>query len=79
MKDYRFSAKRKPIVFSFLLSCFMSLMVSGIATIQALGVNPDFILNWTKAWLFSWMIAFPMVTIVTPLVERILPILVKKA
>lgn len=78
MKDYRFPAKRKRIVFSFMLSCLMSFLVSGIATYQTLGVNPEFIQSWIRAWLSSWVVAFPIVTIVAPLVEELLPFFVKE-
>lgn len=77
LKDHRFPAKQKRIVFSFFLSCMMSFLVSGIATIQTLGRSPDFVHSWFKAWLCSWVVAFPIVIVVAPLVEGLLPFFVK--
>jgi len=77
MKDYRLPAKFETFVFSFLLSCFMSLIVSGIAIFQAVGIEPVFMQQWLIAWLSSWVVAFPIVTVVAPLVEKLLPYFVK--
>ncbi len=63
---HRFS----PIVFGFLLSGFMSLIVAGIATLRTLGLHPEFAGHWANAWLPAWCIAFPVVLFVAPLVRR---------
>jgi hypothetical protein len=62
----------EPIAFGFLLSAMMSFLVSGIATVIAVGIGPDLPLNWLAAWLPSWAIAFPTVLVVAPFVRRIL-------
>lgn len=60
-----------PILFGFFLSGLMSLIVSGIATWRALGVDLDFPMRWTTAWGASWAVAFPTVLVVAPLVRRL--------
>lgn len=60
-----------PILFGFLLSGLMSLIVSGIATAQALGLGGNFLFSWLTSWLGSWAVAFPTVLVVAPLVRRI--------
>ncbi len=48
----------EPIVFGLLLSGLMSLVVSGIATWNALGFVPNFAPQWLASWLFlhgSWV------------------------
>ena len=60
------------IAFGLLLSCLMSLLVSGFATLMALGLSPEFPLHWLKAWLPSWALAFPVVLVVAPFVRRVL-------
>lgn len=60
-----------PLVFGALLSGFMSLIVSGIATARALGLPPDFLARWLSAWLAAWTVAFPAVLVVAPMVRRI--------
>ncbi|WP_237154933.1 DUF2798 domain-containing protein [Oryzibacter oryziterrae] len=64
-----FPARAAPILFGFLLSGFMSLMVSGIATYRS--AASDFVGHWMASWLSSWLVAFPVVLVVAPLVRRI--------
>lgn len=65
-------ARFEPIVFGLLLSGFMSLLVSGVATLLALGLAPNLVPAWLGAWLSSWVIAFPAVLVVAPLVRGVL-------
>jgi hypothetical protein len=65
-----------PYAFGFLLSGFMSLLVSGVATALSKGVDGHFPLAWMTAWLPSWAIAFPIVLVVAPVVRRIVAYLV---
>lgn len=60
------------IAFGLLLSCFMSLLISGVATFLAVGPGSGFVANWLSAWLSSWIIAFPSVLVVAPFVRRVL-------
>lgn len=69
--------KYAPILFGFLLSCFMSLIVSGIATFRAVGFPEDFLMLWGSAWLSSWAVAFPVVLVVAPIVRRMIARIVR--
>lgn len=60
------------IAFGLLLSCFMSLLISGVATVLASGPGAGFVMAWAQAWLSSWAIAFPTVLVVAPMVRRVL-------
>lgn len=59
-----------PLLFGFLLSGMMSFVVSGIATLRAVGPAEGFPGLWLAAWIPSWMVAFPTVLIVAPIVRR---------
>ena len=59
------------LVFGFLLSGLMSLVVSGISTFRAVGWVPDFLGLWSAAWFTAWLVAFPIVVIAAPLVGRL--------
>lgn len=59
-----------PLLFGFLLSGMMSFVVSGIATFRAVGPVDGFSGLWLAAWLPSWLVAFPTVLIVAPIVRR---------
>lgn len=65
-----FPARLAPLLFGFLLSALMSLVVSGISTFRHAGWVDDFGRLWIGAWLPSWMIAFPIVLVVAPLARR---------
>jgi hypothetical protein len=55
-----------PVLFALVLSGLMSLLVSGVTTIRAVGVASSFIEIWAVAWLTSWPIAFPVVLVAAP-------------
>lgn len=59
------------IAFGLILSGLMSFIISGVATLRAVGVLPDFFSLWMAAWLPSWAVAFPAVLIVAPITRRI--------
>lgn len=58
-------------LFSLLLSGLMSLLVSGVATWQTIGLIAGFAGKWLSAWLGSWAVAFPSVMVMAPLVRRV--------
>jgi hypothetical protein len=60
-----------PILTGFLLSGFMTLIISGIATFRNLGLTEDFVNRWLAAYLNGWVISFPTVLVVAPLVRRL--------
>ncbi|TFL17702.1 DUF2798 domain-containing protein [Jannaschia formosa] len=60
-----------PILFGLILSGLMSLLVSGIATVRAVGLSDGVLALWLGNWLSSWAIAFPAVLIVAPLARRL--------
>ena len=63
-----------PILFGFLLSGLMSLVVSGIATVRAVGLVDGF----PALWMSSWLVAFPTVLVVAPLVRRLVAGIVRE-
>ena len=71
------SARFAPVVFGFVLSALMSLLVSGIATFRTAGPVDGFTGLWISAWLPSWLIAFPVVLVVAPVARRVVQGLVK--
>ena len=63
-------ARFSTILFSFILSLFMSFVVSGIATYSAIGFIDEFVVTWMTSWR-SWLVAFPTVLVVAPLTRKI--------
>lgn len=72
-------ARYAPILFGFILSGLMSLLVSAISTLRAVGPGADFLDLWVGAWLTAWLIAFPVVLLVAPLTRRVAQHLVGKS
>ena len=64
-------ARYAPVLFGFILSALMSLLVSGIATFRNAGLADGFLAAWIGAWLPSWAIAFPVVLLAAPLTRRL--------
>ena len=62
--------KFAPMLFGFILSGLMSLLVSGIATFRATGAVPHFPSLWASAWLTAWLFAFPIVLFVAPVTRK---------
>jgi hypothetical protein len=71
------SPRFAPVLFGFILSGFMSFVVSGIATFRNSGLVDSFSGIWIGAWLPSWLIAFPVVLLVAPLARGAVEMLVK--
>jgi hypothetical protein len=67
------------IVMPLLLSIFMTCIVSGISTLRSLGPVPGFVGLWLGAWAWSWLVAFPTMLLVMPLVRKATAALVRQS
>lgn len=63
----RYNAVAMPLV----LSGLMTIIVSGISTLNAIGFAPGWGGKWFSAWLLSWAVAFPVMVFVLPVARRI--------
>lgn len=70
-RDHRLAARWAPLMTSLLLCVFMCGFVSLVATVQAAGLSPDIGMAWMKAWGVSFLLAFPVVLVVMPVVRAI--------
>ena len=66
-----FPRRSATFVFAFLLSGFMTFVVSGVATLVALGPIAGFVSVWLRSWITAWIIAFPALLLIRPLVHRL--------
>lgn len=69
-------ARRAALVMPLLLSVFMTFVVSLVSTLRGIGLAADFLPIWLSAWGISWVIAFPTLLVVLPLVRRLTALLV---
>ncbi|MFK0684021.1 DUF2798 domain-containing protein [Ochrobactrum sp. BD67] len=68
-------ARYASIVMPFILSIMMTFIVSLIATAKSLGLtNPDLASSWMGAWGLSWVVAFPVLLAILPVVRRLVAI-----
>ena len=75
--QYKIPRKYAPFVMPFILSLFMTCIISGISTMHSIGINAAALHAWPSAWLLSWMIGFPTLLIVLPIVRRIVAAIVE--
>ena len=64
-------ARYAQLLFAFILSGMMSLLVSGISTWLSVGFTAQLPQAWVGSWLPSWLIAFPAVLVLAPLTRRV--------
>lgn len=69
----RYNAIAVPLLLSLLMTC----IVSGIATVNSIGLAADLLEKWMRAWGLSWVVAFPIMLFVLPLVRRIVIVFVE--
>ena len=67
----RLPQRYAPFLMPLVLSVFMSAIVSAVATAASVGVGPDFVVSWPSAWGASWIVAFPSLLLLLPVVRRI--------
>lgn len=76
--ELMFPKRFAPALFGLILSGFMSLLVSGIATYRAAGIAPGFLGLWAAGWITAWLVAFPAVLVLAPLTRRAVGALVAR-
>ncbi|TIS62582.1 MAG: DUF2798 domain-containing protein [Mesorhizobium sp.] len=64
-------ARYASVVSPLVLSLLMTFIVSFISTLKSLGLHHDLPAIWLTAWGLSWLVAFPTLLLVLPVVRRI--------
>ncbi|AXT28664.1 DUF2798 domain-containing protein [Ruegeria sp. AD91A] len=57
-------------IFGLIMSGLMSCIVTGIATVKAVGFHPETLSDWMASWAFCWPIAFTVILVLGPSVKR---------
>ncbi|WP_371809821.1 DUF2798 domain-containing protein [Ruegeria sp. HKCCD6428] len=58
-------------IFGLIMSGLMSCIVTGIATVKAVGFHPETLGDWMASWAFCWPIAFTVILVLGPSVKRL--------
>jgi Protein of unknown function (DUF2798) len=72
----KLSHRWQGVALPLILSIMMTTIISGVSTAKALGLGPGFASAWLIAFGVSWIVAFPTLLIVLPLVRRIVSLIV---
>lgn len=75
----RLPARYAVIVAPLVLSIVMTCIVSAVATLRSLGPAPTALAVWPSAWAMSWLVAFPTLLAIQPLVRRLVGLIVEPA
>jgi hypothetical protein len=67
------------LVMPLLLSVVMTCIVSLVSTLRSVGLTADLLRIWLSAWALSWLVAFPTLLVVLPLVRRLTAAIVESA
>jgi Protein of unknown function (DUF2798) len=65
------------LVLPLVMSVFMTCVVSGVSIARVRGVGTGFVEAWLPAWGLSWLVAFPVLLAIMPLVGRVVGLLVE--
>lgn len=65
-------------IFSFLVTMFMSFVISGVLVVVNLGIVDSFLIIWLHAWWKAWLVAFPSVLFIIPVVRKLMARIMKK-
>ena len=69
--------KLSKLLFPFILSGMMSCLISGITTLKAVGLIPNFFGLWMSAWIIAGLFAFPSVMICAPIAQKLVQWILK--
>lgn len=70
--------KLEPVLFGFVLSGLMSLLVSGISTLRVVGTEEGYFNIWFGAWITAWFFAFPAVLVVAPVARKLVSVALRQ-
>lgn len=65
------SRKHHKLVFSFFMALLMSAIMSFVISVFNVGMVTNIVTIWLQAWSFAFIVAFPTITIISPLVHKL--------
>ena len=70
--------KHQKIVFAFFMALLMSCIMSLVISIFNVGLVSNIIHVWLRAWAFAFIVAFPTLTVVAPIVHKLVSLVLKE-
>lgn len=71
MMRLRLGPRQAPLVMALLLSIAMTMVVSAVSSLRGVGLGPSFLGIWLSAWGLSWIVAFPTLLVLLPVVRQV--------
>lgn len=65
------SRKYQRVVFSFFMALLMSCIMSLVISVFNVGLVSNIISIWLRAWGFAFVVAFPTILVVAPIVHKL--------
>ncbi len=65
------------LVFAFLMALFMSGLMSLVISVYNMGLVSNIIDIWFHAWPFAFVIAFPTIMMVAPVVDKLTHLIIQ--
>lgn len=69
--------KHHKIVFAFFMALLMSCIMSFVISVFNVGFVNNIVYVWLKAWAFAFAVAFPTITVVSPIVHKLVNAVLK--
>ena len=70
-------ARFATVVMPFFLSIVMTCIISFVSTLRGVGWVPGMIHLWLGSWGISWLVAFPTLLVMLPLVRKLTGLVVQ--
>ena len=72
------SSKHHKVVFSFFMALLMSGIMSFVISVFNVGLANNIVSIWLKAWSFAFIVAFPTIMVISPLVHKLVALVLKE-
>jgi hypothetical protein len=66
-------------LFAALMALFMSCLMSLVITLFNMGLVENVAYVWLRAWAFAFVVAFPVITLVAPVVRRMVAMVTRQS
>jgi hypothetical protein len=70
-------ARYAAVVMPFFLSIVMTCIISLVSTLRGVGWVPGLLHLWLGSWAISWVIAFPTLLVMLPVVRKLTALVVQ--
>lgn len=68
--------KLPPQYTGIVMPLFLSIFMTFISTFRSIGLADHFFTTWEGSWLLSWIIAFPTLLLILPVVKKLASLIV---